>query len=63
MKARTKKHPSTRLATPFPSYQRISERLADGASEPPDGRELESPRTESYGELWRRATARRSIRR
>jgi hypothetical protein len=49
--------------SPFPRYERISERLADEQQpepdEPRDRRESEIPRTESYGELWRRAQARR----
>jgi hypothetical protein len=49
--------------SPFPRFERISERLADEPpapdEEPRDRRELEIPRTESFGELWRRAQARR----
>ena len=37
--------------TPFPRFESISERFASE-------RELERPRTESYGELWRRAMGR-----
>jgi hypothetical protein len=42
--------------SPFPRYERIAEDLADertGTPEPP-GEEI--PRTESYGELWTRAS-------
>lgn len=64
----THKQPSSKDAdaqpdspgSPFPRYEGISERLAENespaAAQP---RELEIPRTESYGELWRRAQVRR----
>jgi hypothetical protein len=69
----THKQPSSKDAdakpdsprSPFPRYEVISERLADeplaenaspAAAQP---REIEIPRTESYGELWRRAQVRR----
>jgi hypothetical protein len=59
--ARTAKERRTR--TPFPRYERVSERLAESAEVRSDearaARELEIPRTESYGELWTRAQARR----
>ena len=46
--------------TAFPRYERISEELGDEPvsrpSAPRDEREFEIPRTESYGELWRRAS-------
>jgi hypothetical protein len=46
--------------SPFPRYERVTERLADEPTAGTDGpREVEVPRTESYGELWRRAQARR----
>ena len=49
--------------SPFPRYERISERLADEPRaqdpDPRERRELEIPRTESYGELWNRAQGRR----
>jgi hypothetical protein len=46
--------------SPFPRYERISERLNEELPYRADGpRELEIPRTESFGELWRRAQMRR----
>lgn len=55
--------------SPFPRFERISESLADEPARrphgsdlgPPPGREVETPRTESYAELWRRASAGRAI--
>ncbi len=47
---------SPQARSPFPRYERIAEDLADertGAQAPP---EEEAPRTESYGELWTRAS-------
>ena len=67
----THKQPTSRDAdaqaeerrSPFPRYERISERLADEPraddADPRDQREVEIPRTESYGELWRRVQGRR----
>jgi hypothetical protein len=48
-----------RPASPFPRYERISEALADEATAHGDSREIEIPRTESFGELWQRAQRRR----
>ncbi len=50
---------ATGLPTPFPRYGRISESLADDPTVSGDSREIEIPRTESFGELWQRAQRRR----
>jgi hypothetical protein len=55
---RTEADESHRPATPFPRYERIEEALADEPRDPRDSREIEIPRTESYGELWTRAARR-----
>jgi hypothetical protein len=57
--------PKPRPRTPFPRYERISEELAEERSptaprheRPQADAELDRPRTESYAELWQRASAR-----
>jgi hypothetical protein len=57
-KSRAPERESSGPATPFPRYERISERLADGRAGLPEERGEEIPRTESYGELWSRAARR-----
>jgi hypothetical protein len=57
--------PKPRPRTPFPRYERISEELVEERSpsaprheRPSADAELDRPRTESYAELWQRASAR-----